>query len=264
MTATIFDIKEFAIRDGPGGRTTVFFKGCPLRCRWCHNPEGLSPLPQLMVKEAKCTRCGLCRRPCGHEECRPFGRCLHVCPNGCISVSGRTWSAPELAARLLRDRPLWERTGGGVSFSGGEPLLQWEFLMELIPLLEGANTALETSGFAPADVFRRVIGKMDYVMMDVKLADEKAHRAWTGVSNRQILENLRVLQESGVPHELRTPLIPGVTDTPENLEAVRVLVGDSPWKTLPYNTLAGAKYPMLGMTYPMDAPAADSTDQERI
>ena len=136
--------------------------------------------------------------------------------------------------------------------------------MELIPLLEGANTALETSGFAPADVFRRVIGKMDYVMMDVKLADEKAHRAWTGVSNRQILENLRVLQESGVPHELRTPLIPGVTDTPENLEAVRVLAGDSPWKTLPYNTLAGAKYPMLGMTYPMDAPAADSTDQERI
>jgi len=250
MTATIFDIKEFSIRDGPGSRTTVFFKGCPLRCRWCHNPEGLSPLPQLMVKESRCLHCGLCRVPCDHPDCQPFGRCLHVCPQGCLTVSGTPWTADALAEKILKNRTMLEMLGGGVTFSGGEPMLQHGFLLELIPKLQGMHTAMETSGFADPEVFRAVCEKLDYVMMDVKLSDSASHREWTGVPNDTILENLRWLKRSGIPHEFRTPMIPGVTDTAENLAAIEALTAGSKWTKLPYNTLAGSKYPMLGMVYP--------------
>lgn len=176
VTGTIFDIKEMAVHDGPGVRTTVFLKGCPLRCRWCHDTEGLSSAPQLMVKESRCTHCGRCRVPCSHPECQPFGRCLHTCPDGLLSVAGRQISS----------------------------------------------------------------------------ADLETHRRYTGVDNGMIRQNLRRLQQSGHPHLIRTPLIPGITDTEKNLAAIRRLIGDSPWEKLPYNTLAGAKYPMLGMTYPLD------------
>ncbi len=252
MTATIFDIKEFSIRDGPGCRTTVFFKGCPLRCAWCHNPEGLSPARQLMVKEARCVHCGACRAPCGHDDCKPFGRCLHVCPQGCITVSGRETDAETLAAQLLKNKAMLERMGGGITFSGGDPMLQWQFLLELMPQLDGLHLAMETSGYAKPDAFRAVCEKLDYVMLDVKLADDALHKKWAGVSNRKILENLRWLQKSGIPHELRTPMIPGITDTAENLAAIHQLVGTSKWVQLPYNTLAGSKYPMLGMQYPLN------------
>ena len=250
MTATIFDIKEFSIRDGPGSRTTVFFKGCPLRCKWCHNPEGLSPAPQLMLKESRCIHCEMCRAPCDHEECQPFGRCLHICPQGCITVSGTEWEAAPLAEKILKNRAMLELLGGGVTFSGGEPMLQWQFLLALIPELQGMHTAMETSGFADPEAFRAVCEKLSYVMMDVKLADASAHKAWTGVSNETILENLRWLKKSGIPHEFRTPMIPGATDTAENLAAIEALTAGSKWVKLPYNTLAGSKYPMLGMIYP--------------
>ena len=252
MTATIFDIKEFSIRDGPGSRTTVFFKGCPLRCRWCHNPEGLSPAPQLMVKESRCLHCEQCKAPCSHPECKPFGRCLHVCPQGCVTVSGKEWNSGELAEKILKNRTMLEMLGGGVTFSGGEPMLQHRFLLDLIPKLQGMHTAMETSGFAAPEAFRAVCEMLDYVMMDVKLANCDAHRKWTGVPNDTILENLRWLKQSGIPHEFRTPMIPGVTDTAENLTAIEELTAGSKWTKLPYNTLAGSKYPMLGMIYPFD------------
>ena len=133
--ATIFDIKRFAVGDGPGIRTTVFFKGCPLRCAWCHNPEGLDSAPQLMHEAAKCTGCGLCRVPCGHDDCAPWERCLHVCPQNALKVAGRTVTADELADVLLRDAEFLRSVGGGVTFSGGEPLMQAEFLAALMPVL---------------------------------------------------------------------------------------------------------------------------------
>ncbi len=250
MTGTVFDIKEFSVHDGPGPRITVFFKGCPLRCRWCHNPEGLSPKPQLLYKKNLCTHCGSCYIPCDHGDCAGLGRCLHACPNGCLSLSGRNYTADELAQRLLSYGPFYQM-GGGVTFSGGEPLLQWQFLLELTERLPGIHKAIQTSGYAAPEIYRQVIGKMDFVMQDIKLASEKDHLACTGVSNRQILENIAFLKESGKAFALRVPLIPGITDTAENLTAIAQIAGDAPVELLSYNTLAGAKYEMLEMTYPL-------------
>lgn len=251
MNGTIFDIKELGIHDGPGLRTTVFFKGCPLRCVWCHNPEGLSAKPQLLFRENRCRRCGLCQRGCTHPDCQPYGRCLHICPDNLLSVTGETLSASALAKRILKNRTVIGRTGG-VTFSGGEPLLQPEFLLETISYLDGVHIAIETSGYADKTVFEKVIGSVDLVYMDLKLADDEAHRRYTGVSNEKIRNNFEILKKSGVPCVIRTPLIPGITDTEENLEALHALTVGMTHEFLPYNAMAGAKYPWLGMEYPFD------------
>ena len=251
MTGTIFDIKEFAVHDGQGLRTTVFLKGCPLRCRWCHNPEGLSPAPQLMIRDARCRHCGLCTRGCRHPECQPFGRCLHICPMNLLSVAGETVTAEELARRIRRSADMFGARGG-VTFSGGEPLMQPEFLHAVLDLIPDIPAAIETSGYAEENVFRSVIQRMQLVYMDVKLADSDAHRRWTGVGNERILRNLEILRESGIPCVIRTPLIAGATDTEENLSAIRRLIGNLPHELLPGNTLAGAKYSQLNMKFPMD------------
>lgn len=254
MTGMVFDIKEMAVHDGPGLRTTVFLKGCPLRCRWCHNPEGLSPRPQLYVRENGCRKCGLCLRGCDHPDCQPFERCLHVCPQGLISVSGREMSAEQLARRIMRSASMAD----GVTFSGGEPLMQGSFLLEVLDELAKMSReagrprihcVLETSGYADSAVFERVISRMDFVYMDLKLADDKLHREYTGVSNERIIKNLEILRQSGVTCTIRTPLIPGITDGKENLAAIRQLAGDLPQEILEYNPMAGAKYPNLGMEF---------------
>lgn len=253
MTGILFDIKEFALNDGDGIRTTVFLKGCPLSCAWCHNPEGISPAPELYVRRNGCTDCGLCRRPCTHPECQPFGRCLHICPNNLLSVKGQEWEAEALAGKLLSGRGIMDSTGGGVTLSGGEPLMQADFCAELLSLLRGkVNCAVETSGFAAPEVFRRVISLCDHVYMDLKIADPDAHRKYTGVPNGPILENARWLRVSGIPHTFRTPLIPGITDTEENLTAIGKLTGGDPWEQLPYNGLAPAKYPCVGRVFSLD------------
>ena len=250
MKGLIFDLKEFALHDGPGIRTTVFFKGCPLRCSWCHNPEGLSPKRELYIKQNGCLNCGLCRMPCTHPDCQGLGRCLHVCPRDLVDVAGKEWEASALADTLLQHADFFASTGGGVTLSGGEPLLQAEFCTELLTLLRGKiHTALETCGHAAPEVFSRVIALCDFVYMDLKLADPAEHRAHTGVDNALIVQNARTLQASGIPHAFRTPLIPGITDTQENLTALRAIVGDSTWEQLPYNPLAGAKYAAVGKTY---------------
>lgn len=248
MTGVVFNIKEMAVHDGPGLRTTVFLKGCPLRCRWCHNPEGLSPKPQLMVKTATCTHCGLCRRGCPHPDCQGYDRCLHICPNGLITLSGREMEASDLAQKLGRCAHLFGREGG-ITFSGGEPLLQADFMLEVMDLMPNTRFAIETSGYAPRDTFRRVTDRMNLIYMDLKLADPVQHKAYTGVDNALILENLEYLR--GKNAIIRTPLIPHITDTEENLAAIRALVGDLPHELLPYNEMAGTKYPMLGMEYPL-------------
>lgn len=260
MTGTIFDIKGFALHDGPGIRTTVFLKGCPLRCRWCHNPEGLSPLPQLSVKQNACVQCGKCRKSCTHPDCQPYGRCLHICPGGCLSVVGTEYTAEGLAEVLCQDGDVFAMSGGGVTFSGGEPLLQAKFVCAVSSILrdKGIHTAMETCGYAPPEVFRHTAEQTDYILMDIKLADPVLHKRYTGVDNSWILENFRWLRSCGKPYEIRTPLIPGITDTEENLSAIGEIVGDSLWEKLPYNALAGAKYGGLGMVFPMEK--TDSAD----
>ena len=247
-TGHIFDIKEFSVNDGPGVRTTVFFKGCPLRCVWCHNPEGLEPGRGILVRQKGCLQCGRCRQKCDHPDCAGLERCLHACPMGLVEELGRVWDAEALAKRLLRDADLFESSGGGVTLSGGEPLMQHGFAAELLQRLP-VHKAIETSGYATGAVFEKILALVDYVMLDIKLASGEAHRRYTGVDNRPILENLQRLKQSGKPHLIRVPLIPNITDTEENLREIATVVGDSPVELLPYNRMAGAKYPSVGKRF---------------
>ncbi len=249
MKATIFDIKEFSIHDGPGGRITVFLKGCPLRCVWCHNPEGLTTTPQLMHKHNLCAECGLCQRGCSHPECRGLERCIHACPNGANSLSGKEISVDALARQLLENRDFLEMMDGGVTVSGGEPLMHADFVCALADRLGTMHKAIQTSGYTNPATYQRVIDKFDYVMQDIKLADPTLHKKYTGVDNAPILHNITYLKQSGKEFLFRVPLIPGITDTEENLKGIAAIVGDSPVELLQYNEMAGAKYPMLGMTY---------------
>ncbi len=249
MLGTIFDIKELSVHDGPGCRITVFLKGCPLRCKWCHNPEGLNPKPQLMLQKNGCVDCKMCYKPCGHPECEPFGRCLHICPNGCLKISGREWESENLASQLLKNAEFLSLTGGGITISGGEPLMQPDFVIDLAERLSTVHKAIQTSGYAPEEAYKRVISKFDYIMQDIKLVDNELHKKYTGVSNEIILRNIKWLKKSGKEHIFRMPLIPGITDTDENKSAAIELVGENNIEFLDYNPLAGAKYEMLGMKY---------------
>ncbi len=264
MTGTIFDIKEFSIHDGPGGRIKVFLKGCPLRCVWCHNPEGLTTAPQLMHKQNLCCDCGLCQRGCDHPECRGLARCIHACPNGAVSLSGRTVTVEALADRLLADRDFLELNGGGVTVSGGEPLMHADFVCALAERLGDLHKAIQTSGYATEDTYRRVIDRFDYVMQDIKLADPALHKQYTGVDNAPILRNIDYLKRSGKAFVFRVPLIPGITDTEENLRGIARIAGDHPVELLKYNEMAGAKYAMLGMTYTLPDSANRAEDFTRF
>lgn len=252
MIGTIFDIKEMAVHDGPGIRTTVFFKGCPLRCKWCHNPEGLSSQPQLMYKSARCTYCKECQKNCDHPECQPFNRCIHTCPQNCLEISGREVETQSLVKELKESAEILGESFGGFTFSGGEPLAQPEFLLELINELRDYHLCIETSGFADEEVFKKVIDKLDFVIMDIKLADSAKHKKYTGVGNEKILSNFEIISTSGKPYIIRTPLIEGITDTKENLAAIKEIIKNSNWEKLPQNKMAGAKYKMLGMEYGLE------------
>ena len=203
----------------------MFFKGCPLRCAWCHNPEGQSFEIETMVRK-----------------------------DGGRAVCGRDWDAAALADELLRNADIMKQSGGGVTFSGGEPLAQAEFLLELIPLLKekGVNVAIETSGYAPFETYRSVVSQVDFAYQDVKCLDAGLFRRLTGGDLNVVLANIAWLRESGVPFAFRVPCIPGIGDPAEARAACAAFVDGAKIEFLPYNQAAGAKYPMLGRTYPMD------------
>ena len=249
MRGLIFDIKEMALSDGPGIRTTVFFKGCPMRCRWCHNPEGLLAKRELLYNKARCIGCGSCDVKCRHPECAAFGKCILSCPENCLKVTGREVDSHVLAGELCENARILGDAFGGFTFSGGEPLFQPEFLHSLAGELDGYHLCIETSGYADKDTFISSAKAMDYVIMDIKLMDDACHKKYTGRSNAPIIENYKSLRKIGKPYLIRTPLIPGITDTDENLSAIKKLIGDDAWELIPYNSLAGAKYPMLGKKY---------------
>ncbi len=250
MRGTVFDIKEFTVHDGPGARVTVFLKGCTMRCIWCHNPEGLSPKRQLLYKENLCAHCGECKKPCDHEECREWGRCIYVCLNGALGSSGIEITSEELAEKLYKNADIMEAMGGGVTFSGGEPLLQADFVSEVADLLgTRVHKAIQTSGYAPFESYKKVVDRMDYVLQDIKLFDREEHERYTGVSNERILENIEYLKASGKEFVFRLPLIPNITDAEKNLSEISRFVGSHKIELMPYNPLAGAKYRMVGMDF---------------
>jgi pyruvate formate lyase activating enzyme len=219
----VFEVREFTVHDGPGIRTTVFMKGCPLACTWCHNPEGIRSAPQVI------------RSPLGER------------------TVGRRYEAAELAAILLGQADVLAMNGGGVTFSGGEPLMQARFVAEVIDLLAGMHVVLDTSGYADADAFRDVARRSDLLYFDIKLIDPELHRRWTGRDNGPILRNLGLLAEVGRPFVARVPLVPGVTDTRENLTAIATTLTSMPTLTrvelLPYNRAAGGKYAACGLVF---------------
>lgn len=252
MTGIVFDIKEFAVYDGPGIRTTVFMKGCPLRCKWCHNPEGLSVRPQLMVSRSACIHCGACLSVCPHpERCDACGACVPFCRFGYRKIVGREWTPEALAARLLKDADLLQ--DGGITFSGGEPLMQWPFVRETIRRMPGVHTAVETSGYCSDEIFAEAMSLCSLVMMDWKVSDPEAHLCYTGVEQQPIRRHAEMLAKGDTPFILRMPIIPGVNDTPEHFQTVAGLVKGARAlvrvDVLPYQKAAGAKYEMIGREY---------------
>lgn len=253
MKGLIFDIEEFAVYDGPGIRTAVFFKGCPLRCEWCHNPEGLSFSPQIIHSPNGCTHCGACKKACSSPyRCVLCGSCIKACPNNLIRISGTEWEAEKLAQKLRSYESFYKSSGGGITFTGGEVLSQPDFLYELLISLKGIHRAIETSGYADKEVFKKIIGECDLIMFDLKLFDDELHKKYTGASNKRILENFRILKKSGKPFIPRMPLIPGVNDRAEHFEKAAELLADAENYHVEielYNTMAGSKYPMIGREY---------------
>ncbi|NLG15238.1 MAG: glycyl-radical enzyme activating protein [Lentisphaerae bacterium] len=264
----IFEIREFCLHDGPGIRTTVFLKGCPLRCLWCQNPEGFEHRPQLLVSTRECIGCNECKQVCTHSAspCVACGKCVQVCPQGCRRICG-TWMKPdELAEKLLKDKELLQESNGGITFSGGEPLMQYQFLQELIPKLKPLHLAIETSGYAEQHIYKDVASSVNLVFQDIKHTDDATHRRLTGVGNQQILKNLDWLATTDIPFVVRVPLIPGLTDQETNFEALAERLENAKnleqVQLLPYNPAAGAKYKMMNLDYkpPFDMQQQPNTD----
>ena len=235
MTGTVFNIQRFCVNDGPGIRTTVFLKGCPLSCAWCHNPESRSPRPELFYDADQCVSCGRCVSLCpqkahllenGRHQLRREScvRCMACAETHCpaLAAAGETWRAEDVMAEVLRDRPFYQASGGGMTLSGGEPFFQAAFALELLRLARDAqvHTCVETCGFAPLSVLEQAARWVDLFLYDIKLTDPALHRQWTGVSNDRILENLRALDKMGAKTVLRCPVIPGVNDTPAHFQGV--------------------------------------------
>lgn len=253
MTGTIFDIVHASFVDGPGIRTTVFFKGCNLACRWCHNPESQSVKPEKLYYADRCRHCGRCQAVCpSPENCILCGKCAKACLAGALSLCGKETTEDEVMKAILSDAPFYG-DDGGATFSGGECMLQPAFLLALLKKCKenGVHTAVDTAGNLPWNNFEAILPYTDLILYDVKVMDNTLHKKWTGVGNERILENLASLLRRGVSLWVRVPVIPGVNDSVENMLALRAFLEAQPHfpekiELLPYHALGENKYRALG------------------
>jgi pyruvate formate lyase activating enzyme len=282
----VFAIKRGAIHDGPGIRTTVFLKGCPLNCLWCHNPEGKDPNPVLSTVRQRCIGCGACVAAClngavsmrdGYPEtdrsrCTACGTCVAVCPTGARAILGKECGVNELLSHIERDRVFFETSGGGVTFSGGEPLYQPDFLLSCLRACKaaGLHTALDTAGYAPKETVLQVAQYTDLFLFDLKDMDPERHHENCGVPLEPILENLRALDEAEAEVWIRIPLIPGVNCDEATIDAyIRFLSGlkrRHPVFLLPYHPVGEEKYRRLDLPYPLqglEPPSGERVEEIR-
>lgn len=262
-----FDIKRYAINDGPGIRVTIFLKGCPLNCHWCHNPESISPLVQKLFTRSKCIGCGECVKVCPSEACKLTrdgvitvaelcnlcGKCAEVCPTLAAEMSGQSQTVAELLEIIEKERPFFDQSGGGVTFSGGEPLLYPEFLCEILDACgqREIHRCIDTAGLVKTETLLKVAKRTDLFLYDLKQMNGKKHQQWTGVGNELILSNLQALAKSGAAIQIRLPLIKGVNADPENIAATAAFIAalpgaKPPINLLPYHNIASGKDQKLG------------------
>jgi pyruvate formate lyase activating enzyme len=272
-TGNIFNIQRFSIEDGPGIRTTLFMKGCPLRCVWCHNPEGLELKSQLMWFDVRCIGARDCLAACpknalkltpagmiiDREECDACGDCAQACPAGALEVVGREYTPAEALEEVMRDEAFYRNSGGGVTVSGGEPTMQPRFVEEFLKSCSesGLKTALDTCGYSSADALERLLPHSDLVLLDLKTLDDERHRELTGVAVGPVIESARLVTAAEKPLWIRTPVIPGCTDSEENIAGLAAFIGGElgtaeRWDLLAFNNTCGAKYRRLDMAWRLE------------
>ena len=281
VVGLLFDIKRYAINDGPGIRTTLFLKGCPLRCVWCHNPESWSTSRQLLYKQSKCIGCQSCVEACRQQAltltpagivvdkslCLVCGRCTEECPTTALEICGREWTMDALMAEIEKERDIMEDSGGGVTLCGGEPLMHPAYTLELLRELgrRGFHRCVDTTLYASREVVAQVADECELMLVDLKVMDSQKHQLYTGVPNELILQNIRFLAEQGCPFVIRIPLIDGVNADEENMEATAQFLKALPWEQrtvnlLPYHDVGKDKHRRMWSTYnpqglPMAAPS---------
>lgn len=279
----IFDIKRYAINDGPGIRITIFLKGCPLSCKWCHNPESQSPAAQKLYTATRCIGARECIKVCpedaltltpkgivtDYSACTLCGICADVCPTKAIEMSGRLYDARELLEIIEKERIHIDQSNGGVTFSGGEPLMHPEFLLEMLKACGEHNIhrTVDTCGFADTETLLEVAKRTELFLFDLKVMDAAKHKKWTGVSNKLILENLKILAETGANINIRVPLIKNVNADKTSLQEMAKFVSELPGKKpvvniLPYHNIAVNKYNKLGSEY-NEFNMAEPTEKEQ-
>lgn len=252
MKAKLFDIQRFSIHDGPGIRTTVFFKGCNLRCIWCHNPESQSFDNQLMLYKDKCISCGACERICSNThtpDCIACGKCAESCPGDARKICGYEMTAHEVYAEIIKDTAFYKASNGGATFSGGEPMLQADFLREVLKLCKdgGIHTCIETAANVPQTTFEKILPYTDLILCDIKAIDEEKHINGTGVSNKQILKNIEMLKNSHTEVLFRMPVIPRYND--DEISAASALCGEHKLEILKYHNMCKGKYDALSTAF---------------